>query len=359
MENGEDNCNTCTGDSTPPKKKTRFRNCTFKENWLKAAEFKDWLAKCDDKTNVCCTICQCVLTVKYDGVDAVRHHSNGKKHQTTAQNTKDNICITHFYSSKNSKTEDAVTATELTYVFHGVKTSLQLSMDCGSKLATHLHSDSSLASKMKLGRTKIESLVENVLGPFSVKSAVEKLKASSSPFAVATDASNKGNRKFFPLAAHFFYVESGVNDVLLDFYEEPDESSESVMKCIIDAVNNLGLDLKDVIAYRADSASVNYGKNCSVFVKLKAVQPQIIQANCNCHVLHNAAKNCMKALSFDVERLVLKVFNEFSCSAKKVKRLKSCFDFVQQEYSKVLSHVPTRWLSLFAQLKGFFFFFFL
>uniref|UniRef100_H3AAE9 DUF4371 domain-containing protein n=1 Tax=Latimeria chalumnae TaxID=7897 RepID=H3AAE9_LATCH len=203
---------------------------------------------------------------------------------------------------------------------------------------------------MKLGRTKIESLVENVLGPFSVKSAVEKLKASSSPFAVATDASNKGNRKFFPLAAHFFYVESGVNDVLLDFYEEPDESSESVMKCIIDAVNNLGLDLKDVIAYRADSASVNYGKNCSVFVKLKAVQPQIIQANCNCHVLHNAAKNCMKALSFDVERLVLKVFNEFSCSAKKVKRLKSCFDFVQQEYSKVLSHVPTRWLSLFAQI---------
>uniref|UniRef100_H3ABY8 DUF4371 domain-containing protein n=1 Tax=Latimeria chalumnae TaxID=7897 RepID=H3ABY8_LATCH len=201
---------------------------------------------------------------------------------------------------------------------------------------------------MKLGRTKIESLVENVLGPFYVKSAVEKLKASGSPFAVAKDASNKGNHKFFPLAAHFFDVESGVNNVLLDFYEEPDASSESVTKCIIDAVNNLGLDLKDVIAYGVDNASVNYGKNCSVFVKLKAVQLQIIQTNCNCHVLHNTAKNCTRALSFDVEHLVLKVFFKYK---KKVECLKSCFDFVQQEYCKVLLHVPTRWLSLFVAVE--------
>uniref|UniRef100_H3AQJ8 HAT C-terminal dimerisation domain-containing protein n=1 Tax=Latimeria chalumnae TaxID=7897 RepID=H3AQJ8_LATCH len=249
-------------------------------------------------------------------------------------------------NAKNSKTEDAVTATELAYVFHGVKHHYSyLPMDCGNKLATHLHSDSSLASKMKLGRTKIENLVENVLGPFSVKRAVEKLKASGSPFAIATDASNKRNRKFFPLAARFFDAESGKKDVLLDFYEEPDEPSESVTKCIIDAVNNLGLDLKDIIAYEADNASVNYGKNCSVFVKLKELQPQIIQVNCNCLVLHNAAKHSMKALSFDMEHLALKVLMSFHAVQKKK------VPEVLQEYSKVLLHVPTSWLSLFAAVK--------
>ncbi|MGH0155332.1 UNVERIFIED_CONTAM: hypothetical protein FKN15_029330 [Acipenser sinensis] len=59
----------------------------------------------------------------------------------------------------------------------------------------------------------------------------------------------------------------------------------------------------------------------------------------------------MKSLSFDVEGLVLKIFNEFSCSAKRAEKLKSCFEFVQQDYHKVLSCVPTQWLSLFTAVE--------
>lgn len=64
---------------------------------------------------------------------------------------------------------------------------------------------------------------------------------------------------------------------------------------------------------------------------------------------HNAAKHSMKVIKYDVETLVLKVFNEFSMSSKRVDNSysKECFEFVQQDYHNVLRHIPVRWLCLF------------
>jgi len=46
-------------------------------------------------------------------------------------------------------------------------------------------------------------------------------------------------------------------------------------------------------------------------------------------VIYNAAKHSMKVIKYDVETLVLKVFNEFSMSSKRVDELKEYFEFVQ------------------------------
>jgi hypothetical protein len=53
-------------------------------------------------------------------------------------------------------------------------------------------------------------------------------------------------------------------------------------------------------------------------------------------------------MSFDIENVVLKVFAEFSNSAKKNREmLKECFEFCESGFCEVIRHVPTRWLSLF------------
>ncbi|GFS85023.1 uncharacterized protein TNCV_1306281 [Trichonephila clavipes] len=108
-----------------------------------------------------------------------------------------------------------------------------------------------------------------------------------------------------------------------------------------------------VTANGADNASVNFGVNNSVFQNLKSEENNdIIASHCNDHIFHNCAKNALKVMPVDVENIVMKVFAEFSCSAKKIEDLKECFDFFfESEYREVIRvTLPTRWLSLFKAL---------
>ncbi|GFU51017.1 uncharacterized protein TNCV_4462091 [Trichonephila clavipes] len=90
-----------------------------------------------------------------------------------------------------------------------------------------------------------------------------------------------------------------------------------------------------VTAYGADNASVNFGVNNSVFQKLKSEENNdIIAAHCNDHIFHNCAKIALKVMPVDVENIVMEVFAEFSCSAKKREDLKECFDFSKANTEK-------------------------
>jgi len=99
----------------------------------------------------------------------------------------------------------------------------------------------------------METIVKNVLCPFAIEKALIKLKfLTPIPFSVSTDASNKGNRKKFPLAVRLFNFEDGVKDYLLDFYVEQNESSQSIFDTISSAIESLGLDIQNITAFSAD-----------------------------------------------------------------------------------------------------------
>lgn len=67
---------------------------------------------------------------------------------------------------------------------------------------------------------------------------------------------------------------------------------------------------------------------------------------CLCHVLNNAVKKASSYLKIDIESIVLKTYNEFSSHSKRLETLKEFYNFCDVEYSNLLHHVPTRWLSL-------------
>lgn len=87
------------------------------------------------------------------------------------------------------------------------------------------------------------------------------------------------------------------------------------------------LDPTSLSAFSAVNTSVNYSAHNSVYQKKYGKYPdtKVVKANCNCHVLHNASRNVMKALTYDVENLILKVYAEFSNSAKRTKELLQSF----------------------------------
>ena len=67
-----------------------------------------------------------------------------------------------------------------------------------------LYSDLKLADGIKLGKTKMESIVKNVLSPYSTENVTQNLIKDDIPFSIATYASNKGSRKCFSLAVRYF-----------------------------------------------------------------------------------------------------------------------------------------------------------
>jgi hypothetical protein len=64
----------------------------------------------------------------------------------------------------------------------------------------------------------------------------------------------------------------------------------------------MDLSIQKVLAFSADNASVNYGKQPSVFQNLNKVNDGIIAANCPAHILHNAAKKAADKMAVvDIE----------------------------------------------------------
>lgn len=99
--------------------------------------------------------------------------------------------------------QEKILAAEITEVYHTVKHAQSYSsLDCTVQLNSLIYS--TIASKMQLGRTKASSIAFNVLGPFSIESALEELRNNSTFFGISTDASNHGSDKLFPILRRYY-----------------------------------------------------------------------------------------------------------------------------------------------------------
>ena len=84
-------------------------------------------------------------------------------------NKQKHAAIATFMTKKASPEEDKIAAAELCSVYLGVKHGHSyLSTDCGNKVSAKIFNDSSIATKMSCGRTKSDSLVQNVLTARSI-----------------------------------------------------------------------------------------------------------------------------------------------------------------------------------------------
>lgn len=333
----------------PSRKKQARRLCKFQDQWLSIHSFKDWLRKCNTEDEAYCSNCNKTFTIKFDGIKAIRHHAESVSHVRKVQAAKQaNTMLSYFKSNTaTTKADDDAVRAELILTYHGIRHNHSYSsQDCGNKIVKTVFSDSKVALKMHCGRTKAEALVENVLAPYSIETMLKKI--GKSPIGIATDASNKGNQKMFPVAIRFFDLKAGTSTFILDFYEDHNETSEAIANKLLQILKANKLSDNKLVSYGADNAAVNYGKHKSVFVHLKNATKNtgIIPGHCSAHIIHNTAKQALKPLSYDVECLVLKIYSEFSSSAKRVAELKEFFEFMDTEYVQLLGHVSVRFLTL-------------
>ena len=165
-------------------------------------------------------------------------------------------------------------------------------------------------------------------------------------FGIQTNASNHKNMKMFPVSVQYFSLEHGTVTYIIDFFENADESADEMFTCLKNTMDNLQLDWKRVSCLSADNANCNFGEKHSLYINVRTLNDGIIKANCSAHIVHNTLKFALENLDVDIENIVLKIFSQFSMSAKRWKTLKEFHIFVETEFDKILRHVSTRWLSL-------------
>ena len=340
--------------SGPPTVKKRF--CSFQKEWLHVPEFMDWIAETNDILSAKCHICNSTFTVKHDGIKSLRQHMNGTQHKIRLQASKVSNKFRTYMKRPDTDKKIQVAIAEITETYHAVKHSYSYnSSDCGAKIAPLIFKDSEIAKSLRLGRTKQEKIAENVLLPYSIEMVTDKLK-NNQPYSLSTDASNKKYKKMFPVCVTYYDPASarGIQNKMIDLFQDSNESAEAIYNNIISSLEKLNLDVNNMISYGADNAPVNYGCDNSVYQKLSAEKAKakrtLIKGNCNAHVIHNTAKFCLRMLKYHPEALVLKIYSEFSSSAKNVEELKQFCDLFESDFQEILRHIPVRWLSLFAAI---------
>lgn len=252
-------------------------------------------------------------------------------------------------TSKSSSCSDQenVTAAELALTYHTVKHNLSYnSMDCTVKLNKIIYVNSTTASSIRLARTKMEALVTEVLGPYAIQNVIDDLNTDNLFYCLQTDASNKKNIKLFPLVVQYFTAKNGIQNKLIDFYENSNESADGMFQAIQKSMEKYKLSFHNVSGLSADNTNANFGVNHSLFTNMRDLVPDLIKGNCHAHIVHNCMRHAMSFLSYDIENVILKIYAHFCHSAVKREELKKFIESVDGDFHEVKRHVGTRWLSL-------------
>lgn len=332
--------------SNAPCKKAK-RMCKFREDWKQT--FK-WLTNAESQFSARCKTCNKDFSISHGGLSDVKHHDKGKEHNKNLASGIKNQVMTNFFTKPNTAEYDKITFAELTLTFHCVKHNLSYnSQDCTNKLLQHIVTDSQITKKISCGKTKSEAIVKDVLAPLAEKDVLDCLKPKDDKplfFSVMTDTSNKGNRKMYPICIQYFTLENGCQNKLLDFFECSAETSDAISNNILQTLERLGLDIKNVVSFSADNTNANFGKHRSAYTLLRDKNPSLLKAGCLAHVLSNTFKFALNKLNYDVEGVVLKIYSHFQASSLRREDLKEFVEYAQLHWVELVKHVPTRWLSL-------------
>lgn len=134
------------------------RKCKFNEELQNA--FKMFKPTNNEEEAKCLT-CGLIISVGNKGKTALENHVASKNHKDKISQALANQTIDKFMVQKNAVLDEQVAAVELTLAYHTVFHHFSFSsMNCTSKLLSHMFKDSAVASKLSSAKTKTEAIVK-------------------------------------------------------------------------------------------------------------------------------------------------------------------------------------------------------
>ncbi|XP_062916330.1 uncharacterized protein LOC134352791, partial [Mobula hypostoma] len=242
--------------------------------------------------------------------------------------------------------DDYIHASEGLFAYHSVRHGHGFRFsDCTSQLIKKLYQPESSSAW-----TNSEEIICNVLAPLSTEEVLADLDQCSF-ISLSLDTSNKEDQKLFPVLVRYFLPVTGVKTKIIAFTSRPGETSDLQSEFLLQLIksNNLG---EKLVGLCADNANTNLGgtkragRN-GVWHNLQAhLGKEIFSVGCGTRIIHNCLQTAADSLPLDVECFAVKIYKYFHIYTVRTEELKDFCRFVSLEYSKLLEHGSTRFLSL-------------
>lgn len=328
------------------------RKCSFNSNLQSKYPFIKVRSEISS-SEVRCEKCRTDFSVHHSGAGDIEKHIKSEKHRLSDQAAAPSSSTFTFLKRTDQPTSSDlnIAAAEGAWAFHTVQENHSFrSNDCSSLII-----QACFEKKFRCARTKSQALVVKVLAPMALDELKSQLHETHC-ITLMTDASNHGSIKLFPVMIRYFLPYEGIKVKILEFREQPGETSDIIVDYLKEvlSLNNLN---KKIVAFCGDNTNCNFGgKNRkgsnNVYAKLqKSLERQIIGIGCGAHVVHNAIKTAADCLPIDFECIIVKIYSHFYIYTIRVEALKDFCDATHTEYQKMLGYSKTRWLALMPALE--------
>ncbi|XP_063229351.1 uncharacterized protein LOC134534752 isoform X2 [Bacillus rossius redtenbacheri] len=344
-------CDPEAGSSTPKRvrkepgnEKKSWRKQPFVDSWLEEPQFKGWLSKASDNYKAKCLCCKKELVA---GKSELERHGDTPTHKTNALQIKNVPKISDLFRRTSGTEETKTKFAELKIVYDVIEHDRSFnSMEHIVQLNQVALPDSTIARSIKLHRTKITSLVNNVVGRAVQQKNAEVLKGNF--FSILVDESTDiGNNKNLCILAKSIGANGiTMNTFLLDYVKIKDASAENLFQVFKHCMSKYGLLFENIVGYCSDNANVMAGENNSFVTRLLKENDGIIVFGCICHSLNLVASAASECLPKNVESLLHLIFSYFSRSPKRQGILEELQDFMRACQVRMINPSKTRWLAL-------------
>lgn len=305
-----------------------------------------WCTKSSTDDKAVCKLCNKEISVKQNGIKALKSHSKSNAHQRSIEATSGSSSLKDFFKfekrpeSISARTADA----EIIWCLHVVENNYSfLSNNHVRETFSTMFNDKT-AANMKLKEAKIAYLVKDAIFPYFKKELVHTLKSST--FSVQIDEANK-LRNHLGIVVRYFTDDTSW-DVKTQCFDIPaleKGDAEHIAQAITEAFRDFEVPLQNLVCAMSDSCNTMRGKKSGVIVRLQAELPHLIDiGGCSLHHVHNSVRNSISEIDLiDLEQTLSDIFNFFRYNSYD-SDYKISASLADVEKHKFIRLVDTRWL---------------
>ena len=327
-------------------------------------EFR-WLTNVQyDKYSAMCTMCQKVFKIDGSGISQVRSHGASQKHKDVATKQSSNqekakkqtkiLIVDEQFSVKQQKIsfafEEQVLKAE---VIQALKT-----VDSGHSFAScetngaqfrEMFPDSTIAASYSQSSTKVKYVIQYGLAPHFADQLKKDLL--NVPFTYLFDeTTNSQVKKQYDVYVQYWSKRE--NHIVISYV-----GSLMIGHCTADDLvshfnlfmkNKLGLNPAFLLHIGMDGPNVNksFQRKLSKQLEDESNTSFLDYGSCSLHIVHNAFRKGIAALSFNIEQLILDLHYFFKLSSARRMDYKSVEALTEVTAWYMLRYTSSRWLSL-------------